>query len=395
MRRRMFDVSGFNAWARQAVRGILANSRQTAPRQVGGYGLMLVVMLGCSDPDPVRQYTVTKPVPADSFTPSPGAAKPAEQRQAVWFFKMTGQNEAVVATVEPFTRFINSVKLGDDGRPKWTLPEGWTERPETGLRFATIQIPGDSKLEVAVSSLPALDPASTEYLLSNFNRWRGQLGLGEVVGAEGLKQSQDKGELQQLDSAGRRITLINLTGKTAENSDARSVIAMVSSAASKQVIETLESRGSGRVDATPARPSAPSTASGDAKPFTYTLPAGWKEAPLKTFQLAAFSAGEADNPLSISISSVGGDLAANVNRWRGQAGLADQSEQEISDASMPIKVDGIDAKYFIVQGATRSILGVVLMRNDRQWFIKADGPTATAMKEREAFEGFAKSVHFK
>ena len=343
--------------------------------------LLLAGFAGCSDPDPVRQYTVAKPVAADSFTPSPGAARPAEQRQAVWFFKLTGPNEAVVATVEPFTRLINSVKLGDDGRPKWTLPEGWTERPETGLRFATIQIPGDAKLEVAVSSLPALDPASTEYLLSNFNRWRGQLGLGEVAGVEGLKQSQDKGELQQLDSAGRRITLINLSGKTAEISDARSVIAMVSSAG-------------GRTSASEPPPAAPAATS-DAKQFTYTLPAGWKDAPLKTFQLAAFSAGEGDNPLSISISSVGGDLAANVNRWRGQACLAEQNSQEISDAAMPMKVDGIDAKYFVVQGATRSILGVVLMRGDRQWFIKADGPTDVAMKEREAFEGFAKSVRFK
>ena len=362
-------------------------------RRMPGLGLILLLpgLLGCTDPDPIRQYKAPKPIaqddspskPQDSvadFKPSP---RPATERRAAWFFKVTGPSAAVVSVVEPFTQLVNTVRFGDDGRPTWKLPEGWTEQLVSGMRYATIQIPGDTPLELAVSSLSADDPTSTDYLLSNLNRWRGQLGLDAVADPEGLQQSREKGELQQLDSAGRRITLINLTGKTAEISEARSLIAMVIP-------------DSGRTPEMPAsRPAAPPAAPSADEPFTYTLPSGWTRAPLKTFQIAAFSAGDGANPLAISLSSVGGDLTANVNRWRGQAGLAEQTEQEIQEAAMPMQVDGIEAKYFIVQGAERSIFGVILQRDGQQWFIKADGPTAVAQKEREAFEAFAKSVKFK
>ena len=362
-----------------------------------GLGLLLLLpgLFGCSDPDPIRQYKAPKPIAQDDSPPKPRDAaagsdlssRPTTERRAAWFFKVTGPSAAVVPVVEPFTQLVKSVQFGDDGRPTWKLPDGWTDQLVSGMRYATIQIPGETPLELAVSSLSAADPTSTDYLLSNFNRWRGQIGLEDVSGSEGLQQSRDKGELQQLDSAGRRVTLINLAGKTAEISDARSLIAMV--------VPDSTPPSAATPPATSPPAAAPPVMSDDDKPFTYTLPAGWKEVPPRTFQLAAFNAGEEANPLVISLSSVGGDLTANVNRWRGQAGLAEQTEQEIADAAMPMKVDGLDAKYFVIQGAERSILGVILIRDERQWFIKADGPTTVAQKERESFEAFAKSVKFK
>ncbi len=355
-------------------------------RRMPGLGrcalLFLVAgLIGCADPDPIRQYTVAKPAPDDVSTPRPAsAAEPQQQRRVAWFFKLLGPDAEVVGQVEPFTQLVNSVRFDQDGNPKWTLPEGWTEQPESGLRHATIKLPGEPKLEISVMSLPAADPNSTDYLLSNFNRWRDQLGQAAVSGETGLSESRDKGELQQLDSAGRKVSLFNLAGKTAEISEARMLAAMI--------VGDL-----GQAAASPAtRPATPPTD----KPFTLTAPEGWKEAPLRTFQLAAFFVGEEEeNRLLISISAAGGDLKSNVNRWRGQAGLPEQSEQEINESAKSIEVDGAPAKFFVVVGEQRAILGVIAPRNGTQWFLKADGPKPLAEQERDNFEAFVRSVRFK
>ncbi len=81
------------------------------------------------------------------------------------------------------------------------------------MRFATIEIPGDPKLEVSVTSLPATDPNSTEYLLSNFNRWRDQLALEKLESREALDASRERGEWRQFETGGRKVTLFNLSGK--------------------------------------------------------------------------------------------------------------------------------------------------------------------------------------
>jgi len=59
---------------------------------------------------------------------------------------------------------------------KWTLPKGWTQEPGSGMRFATLKAPVEGKLETSVVVLPG--EAGGE--LANVNRWRGQIGLGNL-----------------------------------------------------------------------------------------------------------------------------------------------------------------------------------------------------------------------
>ncbi|QDT56513.1 hypothetical protein Pan44_45680 [Caulifigura coniformis] len=358
-------------------------------RRMSGLGRIVLIVLaaglfGCSDPDPIRQYTVAKQTPADTFTPSPGAPASREPRQVAWFFKMLGPEAAVANQVEPFAKLVRSVQFDQAGKPRWTLPEGWTERQESGLRLATIEVPGDPKLEISVMALPSEDPKSAEYLLSNFNRWRSQLGLEDVDGAAGLQESRDRGEVQQMESGDQTLSLFNLSGKTAESGDSRMLAAMIVNGSTPAMTASTP----------PAVASSPAAPARE-KPFTLTVPEGWKEAPLRTFQEAAFTAGEGEKPLSISIATAGGELTANVNRWRGQAALPEMTTQEINESAKSIPVDGIDAKYFVIDGEERSILGVIAPRNGTQWFIKADGPKALAQQERDKFEAFVKSIRFK
>ncbi len=58
----------------------------------------------------------------------------------------------------------------------WTLPKGWTEERQGGMRYATLVPPVKGHIDGSVVVLPG--PAGGE--LMNVNRWRGQIGLAAV-----------------------------------------------------------------------------------------------------------------------------------------------------------------------------------------------------------------------
>jgi len=59
---------------------------------------------------------------------------------------------------------------------RWTLPKGWNEKREGGMRYATLTPPGTGRIDGSVVVLPG--PAGGE--LSNVNRWRNQIGLAPI-----------------------------------------------------------------------------------------------------------------------------------------------------------------------------------------------------------------------
>ncbi len=69
---------------------------------------------------------------------------------------------------------------------RWTVPAGWTEQPGAGMRVATLAIAAaGGKAEMSVIALPGTAGGT----LANVNRWRGQMGLGEIGDAEFAKSS--------------------------------------------------------------------------------------------------------------------------------------------------------------------------------------------------------------
>jgi hypothetical protein len=151
--------------------------------------LMIAVVLGCGAKEEIRTYTVAKEVEPAAIA----AAQPAETgepthrmlaailpagRQA-WFFKLVGPLESVEKRAAEVEKFFASVRVGEDGRPKWELPAEWKEEQGTGMRAATLRVPTDAEpLELSVIGLPWGGTPSD--LLSNINRWRGQMKLPEA-----------------------------------------------------------------------------------------------------------------------------------------------------------------------------------------------------------------------
>jgi hypothetical protein len=192
--------------------------------------LVLIVLAGCREREAVTRYTVNKPAPLAPLTrvnphqalpgaePAPtgeptdrtlGAIVPLAEQG--WFFKLTGPKDLVAAQESAFNDFVKSLRFSADGKPSWTLPAGWTEQPGSGIRFATLVIPGETRLEVTVIVLPKSGD-NVEYLLANVNRWRGQLRLAPIA-AEALPAESSRVELD-----GAAATLVNLEGHAAPSS---------------------------------------------------------------------------------------------------------------------------------------------------------------------------------
>src|SRR5690242_1458945 len=75
-------------------------------------------------------------------------------------------------------------------------------------------------------------------------------------------------------------------------------------------------------------------------PFTSDVPEGWEAVPARQFQVAAYEVRDGSRKASVSVSSAGGDVTANVNRWRGQIGLAPLDAAQIADQAQKIDIGG-------------------------------------------------------
>lgn len=92
----------------------------------------------------------------------------------------------------------------DESAVKYEKPEGWEEQPLNAFRVASLLVKeGEEKLDVSVSFLSA---AGGE-LLPNVNRWRGQVGLGEI-GEDELKK-----ELKPIKVGGLDGQMIEIVGE--------------------------------------------------------------------------------------------------------------------------------------------------------------------------------------
>lgn len=135
-----------------------------------------------------------------------GAILPTAEN--LWFFKLQGPAGPVERQLPPLRTLLESVRFGANGKPQWTLPEGWREGAERPMRFATLVIPqSGGALEVSISSLPRGGVEIDDQLMANVNRWMGQLSQ-PPISRENLEKY---GEWLNL-PAGKAF-LLNITGE--------------------------------------------------------------------------------------------------------------------------------------------------------------------------------------
>lgn len=142
------------------------------------------------------------------------------------------------------------------------------------------------------------------------------------------------------------------------------------------------------------RPGTPHQAEGQ---VTWDVPANWVESDAPPPLLAAWTA-DAGDEVRITVSRLageGGGTLPNINRWRGQLGLAPVTRIE-DQPMIPIDIDGNPAAVVDLVGDTSRTAAVLYPRVDQNatWFFKMTGSPSAVGDQLEAFTTFARSVRF-
>lgn len=340
--------------------------------------LAAAFLAGCIGEDPV----VVEKVPKDPPPRTPKVEAPADRMLAAvvphgdtaWFFKLTGPERAVAPTIDAFLGLVKSIRFEGD-RARWKLPEGWKESAGNAMRLATLEVPGNPPLQVAVSSLPYETTNRDEYVLTNLNRWRGQMGLPPWEADEFQATGDESRELALAD--GTKATVVDFLG----------------------IFESggmVPAAGNGAATAARASSKPEDTES----PLRYDVPTGWEEVGADGISLATFTVHRDSSALTITVTPMpaSNDLLMNVNRWRDQVGLPRLDNERLDEAIAPISLgQGAEGKYITLVGPDgtdpqTAILGVVAVRGDTAWFVKLKGDAKAALRERPNFEAFVRSL---
>jgi len=291
-----------------------------------------------------------------------------------------------------------------------TTPPNWEAQPLSQMRRASFLAKGDNGA-VADISFVSLGSAAGN-VLENVNRWLGQLGQPPVT-------EQKLGEMaQRLHTSLGDVAIVDLAGLP-DNADpardGRIIAAMVTTAnatlffkmrgnadlteAQKgdfikwvaAICDAQTRTGSSQVAAAPPQTNS-------APPIKWTTPEGWTEVPPSSMRYASFSA-PADDGGEIDISIVtfpgdGGSDVDNINRWRGQMGLAPVDAKAVTSDIAPLKTGDTTFSTTDIAGDKARTIAAWTRRDGRVWFFKATGPTAAIEKEKPNFVKFIESVRF-
>jgi hypothetical protein len=251
---------------------------------------------------------------------------------------------------------LHSVRFAEKEPPiQWDVPAGWTAATSPPGRFATFQLgSGNEALEVRVSALGRQAGA----LLANVNRWRREdLKLGPM-------SESDLGKVvKEVKVGGVAAKLVDLTNAGMDDSAEESA----------------------------ARPG-----------MKYDKPDGWRQVPPNRGfgEIIAFQVGEGDRTAKVTLSSAGGSLLANVNRWRSmQLGLPAVDEAAMEKDLHEFDLGGFPARYADLEGRPPAggqrerILAILIPQGQEGWVIfKMKGPADLVGQQKAAFEAFVKSV---
>lgn len=135
------------------------------------------------------------------------------------------------------------------------------------------------------------------------------------------------------------------------------------------------------------------TASGSA--LTWTAPSGWTPKALGSMRKGSFSIKgdgvEADLSITAFPGATGG-LEANLNRWRGQLGLAPASAEEVTTAVEKFEANGLQFTVVDYAGNGSRLIGAVVPYGGNSWFFKLMGPDALVAGQKAAYLEFLHTV---
>ncbi|HVE14188.1 MAG TPA: hypothetical protein VNI01_12385 [Elusimicrobiota bacterium] len=129
----------------------------------------------------------------------------------------------------------------------------------------------------------------------------------------------------------------------------------------------------------------------------WKTPAGWAELPGSGMRAASFQVPGGAELSVVTFPGDAGGVLANVNRWRGQFGLAPLPEAELPARSSRVASPAGEAVAvdFPGEGASagKRLLAAMLPFRGASWFFKLTGPEAAVAAAKPAFTAFLGSLH--
>ena len=315
-------------------------------------------------------------------------------------------------------------------KPGWKLPDGWTERPSSGMRVASFIITGPDGQAADVGVIPLRGVTGRD--LDMVNMWRNQAGLAAVSLEEmsGLTTKVPVGPVE-----GKLFNFVSAEPPEGQKHPLRVMAALLDregtgwffkmtgsdplvTAQRTAFLDFLKSIEFPAADAAAAAPAdsphggmmmgAPPLAAGSvtasaSKP-TWTVPPTWQEVPGGQFLVAKFNlAGEGGVQAAVNVSTSageGGGWADNVNRWRRQLGLDAISAEEVAKATTSLDAGGGQAKVVNLAGTdartgqAAACVGVMVPQGGQSWFYKLMGDAKVVESQKDAFKQFVQSVKY-
>lgn len=135
----------------------------------------------------------------------------------------------------------------------------------------------------------------------------------------------------------------------------------------------------------------------------WTKPDDWTELAPTAFRKGNYIAEGSDGKKAeITVSSFPGNVGgvlANVNRWRGQAGLSPITENQLEQSLSQMSVQGQAGQLVDIQPESSDpsavyIVAAIFLYGGESWFFKMSGPQEIVSRQIAAFEELVNSLKF-
>jgi hypothetical protein len=277
-----------------------------------------------------------------------------------------------------------------------TTPPNWEAQPLSQMRQASFLVKGDNGALADISFVSLGSAAGN--VLDNVNRWLDQLGQPPIT-------EQKLGDIaQRLHTSLGDAVVVDLVGLPRDADpakDGRIIAAMMTTADSTLFFKMRGNADlvcNAQVETKSPQMAGMPPRDADAPQIKWEAPESWTEVPPSSMRYATFSA-LAENGDKIDISVVtfpgeGGSDADNINRWRGQIGLAPVDASAVTSQVTPLKSADTTFSTTDIVGAKARTIAAWARHDGRVWFFKATGPNAAVEKEKPNFVKFIESVRF-
>jgi hypothetical protein len=300
-----------------------------------------------------------------------------DRPESTYFLRVESPTAEAIDALRPeFDQLVQSLQFDKDIR--WTLPTGWSER-EGGAMFRIATLKAPSGLEVFVTKLTA-----GQEVLSNVNRWQGQLGLPNVNDAAPLVKTLTVGEQTVILYDQRRATSAGTPPASSS---------------------TTVPPSSGAAAPAPASPAAPSTApiSGPSGvPFAFPpLSDSWTALPPSMVAVNRWERTDASGSLKLEVFRFPTDASflEMISIWGERISAAPPTETTFAAAVTQTTIDGQPAELVSWPPATsgetanaKSIQVARVIKGDHAWYIKLEGDSTALTNFGGDFQEFLANI---